>query len=301
MARFVYKERQITSEMKKLSFLSLALVALLASCKDVKQSEEYLSLQAERDSLQVVAAAANGDFEASLRTINEIETALEAVRTAENIILLENQEGNTNRAVEEINAIQQTLQQNRQKIADLEKQLAAQGSKSKALNQTIDRLKEQLDAKDVAITSLREQLQSKDVEIGHLNEQVADLNENLETLNIQNAEQQAVIHNQDQAMNTVFYCVGTMEALIEKGLMTKGGLFKPKEVVDGVFDNAQFVQADKRKLTSIQLNTKKATIQTSHPEGSFSLVEDENGSLVLNITDANAFWNKTNYLIVSIK
>lgn len=288
--------------MKKLSVLLLVGAAMLASCKDVKESKEYQELLAERDSLQVVAAAANGDFEASLNTINEIENALESIRAAENIILIENQEGNTNKAVAEINAIQQTLQQNRQKIADLEKQLASQGAKSKALSQTIDRLKEQLEAKDVAINLLNEQLQSKDIEIGQLNEHVADLNENIDNLNQQNAQQQEMIQNQDRTLNTVWYCIGTAETLVEKGLMTKGGLFKGKGLNDQAFDDSQFVKADKRKLTIIPLNTKKANILTNHPDGSYVLDKDEeNGSLELRITDAQAFWNKTNYLIISIK
>ena len=295
--------------MKKLSVIALALVALFAtSCRNVEKSKEYQALLAERDSLQVVAAAANGDFDSALRTINEIENALESVRAAEGIIMIENQEGDTNRAVAEINAIQQTLQENHQKIANLEKQLSSQGAKSKALTETINRLKEQLDAKDTYINNLKEELNLKDVQISELNEQVAGLNENIENLNsqnedlnAQNAAQQQTIHNQDAAMNSVWYCVATPQALIEKGLMTKGGIFQAKQLADQAFDNSHFVKADKRELTSIPLNTKKASILTKHPASSYELVTDENGAQTLNITDKDAFWNQSNYLIISIK
>ena len=295
--------------MKKLSVIALALVALFAtSCRNVEKSKEYQALLAERDSLQVVAAAANGDFDSALRTINEIENALESVRAAEGIIMMENQEGDTNRAVAEINAIQQTLQENHQKIANLEKQLSSQGAKSKALTETINRLKEQLDAKDTYINNLKEELNLKDVQISELNEQVAGLNENIgnlnaqnEDLNAQNAAQQQTIHNQDAAMNSVWYCVATPQALIEKGLMTKGGIFQAKQLADQAFDNSHFVKADKRELTSIPLNTKKASILTKHPASSYELVTDENGAQTLNITDKDAFWNQSNYLIISIK
>lgn len=292
----------IFKKMRKLSIIALALVALFAtSCRNVEKSKEYQALLAERDSLQVIAAAANGDFDSALRTINEIENALESVRAAEGIIMMENQEGDTNRAVAEINAIQQTLQENHQKIADLEKQLSSQGAKSKALNETINRLKEQLDAKDTYINTLKEELQSKDVQISELNEQVSGLNENIENLNAQNAAQQEMINNQDAAMHTVWYCVATQPALIEKGLMTKGGLFQAKELVSEAFDNSNFTKADKRELTTIPLNTKKATILTKHPANSYELVADENGAQTLNITNKEAFWNQSNYLIISIK
>ena len=132
----------------KWSFFALALLMIAAVSCNVERSEKYQTLLAERDSLYTEAVAAKGGFDHALNTINAIENALEAVRAQENIIMMDNQEGNTNKAVSEINAIQQTLQENRNKINDLEKQLAEQGSTSKALKQTVSRLKKQLEEKD---------------------------------------------------------------------------------------------------------------------------------------------------------
>lgn len=290
------------------SIIAIAFVALFATSCNVEKSEKYQALLAERDSLQSVAMAASGGYDQALNTINEIENALENVRAAENIIMLENQEGNTNNAVSEIIAIQQTLQENRNKIAQLEKQLADQGANSKALNQTINRLKKQIEEKDTYINSLKDELQLSKEQIAELNSQVDnlnqnidDLNTNIDNLNTQNAEQQATISQQDAAINTVWYCVATNKVLVEKGLITKGGLFSSSDVSGQGIDKTQLVQADKRSLNNIPLNTKKATIITKHPESSYQLVEGEDGALTLEITDTNAFWSISNYLIVSIK
>lgn len=290
------------------SIIAIAFVALFATSCNVEKSEKYQALLAERDSLQSVAMAASGGYDQALNTINEIENALENVRAAENIIMLENQEGNTNNAVSEIIAIQQTLQENRNKIAQLEKQLADQGANSKALNQTINRLKKQIEEKDTYINSLKDELQLSKEQIAELNSQVDnlnqnidDLNTNIDNLNTQNAEQQATISQQDAAINTVWYCVATNKVLVEKGLVTKGGLFSSSEVSGQGIDKTQLVQADKRSLNNIPLNTKKATIITKHPEGSYQLVEGEDGAQTLEITDTDAFWSISNYLIVSIK
>ena len=203
---YINKVNQIKVSMQhKMTLVSLLFVMLVAvSCNDVERSEKYQALLAERDSLYTVAKANKGGFDEALNTINEIETALEAVRAQENIILMENQEGNTNRAITEINAIQQTLHENREKIENLEKQLAQEGTKSKALNQTVSRLKKQLEEKDTYINSLKDELQLSRKEIATLNEQVSDLNENINELNtnldvmaVQNAAQQATIENQD--------------------------------------------------------------------------------------------------------
>lgn len=279
----------------------------VTSC-NVERSDKYQALLAERDSLYTEAVAAKGGFDQALNTINEIESALESVRAQENIIMMENQEGNTNKAVSEINAIQQTLQENRQKIENLEKQLAEQGATSKALNQTVSRLKKQLEEKDTYISSLKDELQQSKAQIATLNDQVADLsnninelNSNLDVMTVQNAAQQATIENQDAMLNTVWVCVAPQQTLVDKGILSKGGLFKSSELTKQGYDKSQFAEIDKREVESIPLNTKKPTIMTSHPESSYQIVEVEGGNKVLEILDKESFWSISNYLVVSIK
>lgn len=279
----------------------------VTSC-NVERSDKYQALLAERDSLYTEAVAAKGGFDQALNTINEIESALESVRAQENIIMMENQEGNTNKAVSEINAIQQTLQENRQKIENLEKQLAEQGATSKALNQTVSRLKKQLEEKDTYIASLKDELQQSKAQIATLNDQVTDLsnninelNSNLDVMTVQNAAQQATIENQDAMLNTVWVCVAPQQILVDKGILSKGGLFKSSELTKQGYDKSQFAEIDKREVESIPLNTKKPTIMTSHPESSYQIVEVEGGNKVLEILDKESFWSISNYLVVSIK
>ena len=306
--KYAAKSANFNSMKSKLAFVCGLCALLWATSCNVERSDKYQALLAERDSLYTEAVASKGGFDQALNTINEIEEALESVRAAEGIIMVENQEGNTNKAVSQINAIQQTLQENRNKINDLEKRLAEQGSKSKALSQTVSRLKAQLEEKDNFIASLKAELQSSKDQIADLNNQVADLNDdilslndNIENLNVQNAAQQATIESQDAALNTVWVCIATTQVLKDKGVISKGGLFQPTSLSKQGFDKSQFMQADKRHLTNIPLNTKKATVMSSHPESSYELVENEEGALVLNIIDKDSFWSMSNYLVVSIK
>ena len=292
----------------RMILFSLLFVVMMVTSCDVERSEKYQALLAERDSLYSEAVASKGGFDNALNTINEIEAALEAVRAQENIIMMENQEGNTNKAVSEINAIQQTLQENRQKIENLEKQLAEQGANSKALNQTVSRLKKQLEEKDTYINSLKDELQQSKQQIAHLNEKVSDLNENINELNtnldvmsVQNAAQQATIENQDAMLNTVWICVAPQKTLVEKGIVDKGGLFSSSVISKQGLDKTQFEQGNKRDLELIPLNTKKAKIMTSHPDGSYDIVEGDGGAQTLQILDKEAFWSMSNYLVVSIK
>ena len=293
--------------MKKIQIIlvSTLLAGALNSC--MVSSSKYEAVQAERDSLALVASAATTDYESSLKTLNEIEDALSTIREAENIIMMENQEGNTNYAVAQIEAIDRTIQQNKAKIAELEKQLAESGSKSKQLNATITRLKGELDEKDTYINNLREELNQSQAQVAQLtgrvedlNKDVKHLNENISNLNAKSAEQQATIQQQETALNTVYYIVAPMNTLDELGLADKGGLFTKVKASTDIDKNAM-IAADKRDLHILPLNTRKATILTNHPESSYQLTKGDDNMLSLEIVDQEAFWNISNYLIISIK
>ena len=292
--------------MKKIHMLSVFAFLTVAFTSCMVSTSKYEALQAERDSLAVVAANVTTDFESSLQTINEIETALQTIREAENIIMLENQEGNTNYAQAQIEAIDRTIQQNKAKIAELEKQLADAGSKSKQLTATINRLKDELNEKDTYINNLRSELEASKVQVATLTEQVNDLNQNVDSLNANienlsahNAEQHATILQQDAEINTVYYMVAPMETLQEYGLVTNDGIFSKK--ASNEIDKKLMIAADKRELNHLSLNTRKATILTNHPESSYTLTKGDDKMYSLDIVDPEAFWNISNYLIISIK
>ena len=276
----------------------MLLATAFTSC--VVSSSKYEALQAERDSLANVAASVTTDFESSLRTINEIEMALQTVREAEGIMMMENQEGNSSYAEAQIEAIDRTIQQNKAKIAELEQQLAAAGSKSKELNTTINRLKNELNEKDTYINNLREELNISKAQVAELSESVENLNAHIDNLNVQNTKQQATISQQDVALNTVYYIVATAEKLAANHMISQGGLFSSDQVT-GDIDMSLMNVADKRDLKVLPLNSRKAKILTNHPESSYQLTKDDDKNLSLVIVDPNAFWSISNYLIISIK
>jgi uncharacterized protein YoxC len=286
--------------MKKFHIITVSMLLATAFTSCVVSSSKYEALQAERDSLANVAATVTTDFESSLRTINEIEMALQTVREAEGIMMMENQEGNSSYAEAQIEAIDRTIQQNKAKIAELEQQLAAAGSKSKELNTTINRLKNELNEKDTYINNLREELNISKAQVAELSESVENLNANIDNLNVQNAKQQATISQQDVALNTVYYIVATAEKLAANHMINQGGLFTPDQVT-GDIDMSMMTVADKRDLKVLPLNSRKAKILTNHPESSYQLTKDDDKNLSLVIVDPNAFWSISNYLIISIK
>ena len=62
-----------------------------------------------------------------------------------------------------------------------------------------------------------------------------------------------------------------------------------------------FTPADMRTLNTIFLESKKVKVCTSHPNGSYELVKDNDGYYTLNILDPDKFWSLSRFLVVELK
>ena len=155
--------------------------------------------------------------------------------------------------------------------------------------------------RNVVISAPSCKLPYRNEKVSDLNENINELNTNLDEMTVQNAAQQATIENQDAMLNTVWVCIAPQQTLVEKGILSKGGLFQSSAISKQGFDKTQFVEGNKRELELIPLNTKKPTIMTNHPESSYQINEGEGGAKTLQILDKEAFWSMSNYLVVSIK
>ena len=128
-----------------------------------------------------------------------------------------------------------------------------------------------------------------------LTEQVAVRSEQVETLNTEKVE----LENQ---LNTVYYIVGTEKELREAQIINKQGFIGRTLTVGRNSNFDSFTMADSRLLSEVPVGQKKATLVTSHPEGSYELVTDANKVVEkLIITDPVRFWESSKILIISCK
>ena len=88
---------------------------------------------------------------------------------------------------------------------------------------------------------------------------------------------------------------GTKSELKEQGILSKG------EVLKSHFNKNYFTKIDIRVDKEIKLYSKKATMMTSHPAGSYTLNTDANGQYVLRITNPQQFWSTSKYLVILVK
>ncbi|MDL2322979.1 hypothetical protein LJC52_03235 [Bacteroidales bacterium OttesenSCG-928-A17] len=285
--------------MKKVLFISLVIAtSLFTSC--VKNSSEYKSLQAQKDSLALLNTQQSAELNEILSILNDVEENFKEIKTAENYISTQSTTPGemTPSARERLKSnmqfISETLEKNRQQITELENKLKKSGAQSGQLQKTVANLKAQLEEKTEALAILQDELQRKNYEISKLSENVASLSKNVGELETQTQEQLQTIKQQWVELNTVYYCFGTSKELKEQNILVSG------KVGDN-FNRAYFTKIpDLNQFLVLPLYAKKGTLLSNHPAGSYEFTKDENGKAVLNVLDPANFWSLTKYLVVQV-
>lgn len=287
--------------MKKILFLLVG-VALLSSCGEMQRNK---SLKAENDSLNLALAERDAELEGIMEAFNEVQEGFRLINEAENRVDLNNssREGATaaQKIREDIHFITEKLQDNRNRIAELEEQLKNSKYASSQLKKAITNLKEELAAKTQQIETLQIELASKNIRIAELDDAVAGLNQNVADLTAENKAKEAMVASQDKALNVAWFVFGTSSELKDQKIISKKFLQKTKVLEDDDFNKDYFTQIDIRTDKEIKLYSKEAKLLTAHPEGTYELKKDAKGQLTLVITNPNKFWSISRYLVVEVK
>jgi len=137
------------------------------------------------------------------------------------------------------------------------------------------------------------------------NFKMEQLNARVGNLTEQKLAQQKLIEDQKEALNTVYYAVGTAKELSANKVIDKEGGFigigRTKTLADD-FNRDYFTQANRKEIKEIPLNLSndKAKLVTSHPSESYEWVLEDKAIVSLRILDSEEFWKGSRYLVVLI-
>lgn len=287
--------------MKKI--ITLALTALLiasSSCSN-KKEEELRQQQALNEATAEELRSAVADRDQLLGLVNEISSGMDQIKQLENILTVNaanETPGQRDQILADIAAIQQTLVQRRERLAELEKKLNSSNLSNSNLKKTISQLQNQIDSQTREIESLRSNLDEAKAHIENLNTQVDSLSTTVNTVVAERDSTDNANTELTNELNTCYYAIGNKNELKDNKIIETGFLRKTK-IMEGDFDRNFFTRADKRTLTQIDLNSTKAEVLTNQPAGSYS-IDDLNGHKVLRITNPALFWSLSNYLVIKI-
>lgn len=284
--------------MKKITAIAL-LAAMLGvnSCGNTKLSEEEARNHTLDDSLQV--ALANADSLFSL--LYDVTAGMEQITRLEKLMGTEmNTESTTARAniAKQMEAIQKGLIDRRKRIEELEAQLANTNGGNSKLRQQIEVLRQQIDSQAAMVADLQQKLEAANIHIARLDSTIVDLNTTVDTIAAAKAKTQAELDQTISDLNAVYYVIGTDKELKEHNIIQGGGLFSKAKVLPSDFDQDYLTRADRRSLSVIPLDAKKAKVLTAQPEDSYRFDKSANGTLSLVITQPAAFWAASRILVV---
>ena len=283
--------------MKKLLFVACLAAFFLTGCNNSKNNTPDLSSQ-QKDSLNSIIAQKDSELNDMIGTLNEIQDGLNQISEAENrVTLLKNGEGASKKQQlkESVQFIANRMQQNRELLAKLQKQLANSSLQGDQLKKTIANLQKQIEEKDKQLQTLRQELDNKDIHIAELDETINNLNTKTNNLTTMNHQQSETINTQDKQLNTAWYVFGTKKELKEQHIIEDG------KVMTGNFNKSYFTKIDIRELSEIKLMSKSAKLLTTHPSSSYTLLRDANKQYTLRITNSQLFWSTSKYLVVLVK
>ena len=283
--------------MKKLVFFAVCAMTVASCNQDAVKKAEQAAIQ-QRDSLEQIIAQKDNEINDMMTTLSDIEEGFREITEAQNRVTLAKSGEGTNttaRIKENLQFIQSAMQQNKELINKLKQQVRESTVKGGQLKKIIDNLTQQMETKDKQLQALREELDKKDIHIAELDEIVSDLNTNVASLKEDNTQKAETINTQDKALHTAWFVFGTKKELKEQNILDAG------EVLRSNFNKEYFTKIDIRIDKEIKLYSKSAEILTSHPASSYTLQRDANKQYVLRITNPDAFWSTSKYLVIQVK
>lgn len=284
----------------KAGIAALLLAFGFASCSS-GPSEGEVAARNEVERLQNELQTRDSLIGEMTLSFDEIEQNIAMMDDREKI-LGENAEGELNmdkraRMVKDLQLMNGLMQESRDRIAELTERLDKSKIEARGLRKKLKDLDNMLASRDSSIAGMKEELLARDFKIEQVNEQ-------LTSIELEVAKREAIIEQQTNVMNTVYYVVGTTKELEESGVVTRsGGLIGIGKTASMSGDVAtdKFKEVDMRQTNRVPLGAKKAHLVTEHPKNSYTIVEQGDELAYLEIKDPAAFWKMSKYMVVEVK
>lgn len=289
--------------MRKLSILSFGIIGLFAlnffSCGH--SGDNIAKIVEERDSLKYEMKKQQRQLANIDTLMSVINNGLDSIAAEEGALFIFNHnEGALTKEdiLKKVSVLRDILETQKTKIAKLEEELQRQKENegtdvNSGVSSLLAHVKSQLEVKDREIADLKAQLERKDVDIANLRQQIGQQSQKIAELDQRANMQNEALKRQDAMLNQCYMVVAPKKILEQKGIIKKG-----KIVAQTALDRSKFVKVDIRKFTQLTFEAKKPKILTSMPQSSYTLTTNGKGSFTLDVTNPNAFWSVSNYLVI---
>lgn len=268
-----------------------------------KKQTAMLNLEQDRsDALALKLFERDSLVNDYVEAMNQIEKDLMLIKEKENLLDVQSQDPELAKdtkvqIAEDIQLIYSLIEENKKKVADLDRKLRNSGVEIAALNEKIKYLGTVIEERDSSMLVLNEQLEQKDIMIADLSGKMGELETVVE-------DQQTTIAQQTNELNKAYFTSGNFKDLKEKGIISTDGGFlglgKSKSLQDSISTD-YFEKIDITLTKSIPVNAKKAELITEHPAGSYEWVEQDDQIAYMVINNPQEFWKISKFAVLETK
>lgn len=303
-------KKRTLSRIKLPLALMLGATVVLSSCN--KKDEQKIAEQSTTiDNMEQELARRDSTYNELISMLNKAESQVAEIAKRENLVVSTSNEGkkSEDQLVQELKLIDDLVKESNQSIQNLKAQLKKSNIEMGAFKTRIDQLSDVLDEQRQTITTLK-------AEVAEKNQELQVFAVKYDSIKIESVTQKQLITEQDKEieiltsnndnLNKVHYAVGSYKQLKDQGLVDKeGGFLWMGRTIDlkASAEVDKFVEADVIEFSELKIEADKFELVTEHPEGSYTIVQDEIDENVkyLKVLDARKFWEISNYLVVTTK
>lgn len=303
-------KKQLLKRVKLPLALMLGATVVLSSCN--KKDEEKIASQSQTiENMEQEMARRDSTYNELISMLNKAEDQVAEIARRENLVVSTSNEGNKSedQMMAELKLIDGLVKESNESIQNLKAQLKKSNVEMGAFQNRIDKLSDMLDEQRETITTLKTEVAQKEKEL-----QVFAVK--YDSIKIETVSQKQLITDKEKEieiltgnnddLNKVHYAVGSYKQLKEQGLVDKeGGFLWIGRTIDlqASAEEEKFMEADMREFNELKIVANKFELVTEHPEGSYTIVQDEieEGVKYLKVTDPKKFWELSNYLVVTTK
>jgi hypothetical protein len=278
---------------------SLVLVAVLFGCKteettENSQTEELTTLKSQLEQMKLDAELKDSVINESLSFFNEIQDNLISIGIKEQSVRLKSQNpelASDEKAMvlEEIKHMNYLREENANRVLQMQESIRSSGLKSTELNNMIQRLLQDIAAKDEQIATLKGELERKNEGYALLFDAYQQKDYQVEVLS--------------DEINVAYFVYGTESELEKNGVIDRKNGFigiGKKVNLKQDFNEDYFTKVDTRSKKEIFISGSKIQIISTHRPSSYEL-KTQGTTTKLIIKDSREFWKVTKYLIVVVK
>jgi len=286
-------------------------LAMWFGMSSINKKKELLTEDVER--LEKRALQKELIFEEMVGMIDDVETQIDEIVKRENLIVGQSAEqfgqDDKSKLVTELQMIDDLIIRSAEDIQSMNDKVRASELRLGIFQKKINGLQADLKDRVEQVTTLKAELVAKDEALAFLVQQTDSLNSSIN-------EYVATIGKQDfeigqlqalnKELNKGYLVIGTFNELKEKGVVDKEGgflgLLGRKMALQEDADLKQFMTVDKRDVNRLRIEATKLSLVSEHPSDSYSILPGETEEeKILEITNPDAFWQISQYLVISKK